>query len=195
MKLKIQPRYLEVHKGHDGLLRGKPEPAVVLCVLGEAGDGMKVLAKETLRFRLGGELPGRAELETARTLRVERIRSEGQLVLLTAGIEEDSGEGIGQVCAAFEFPDRVQVLTQDQRLVQLGDRRELETNLNSGVAETLAAVFFEGREMTELCRGDDWVGCSVLRLVGLKGPLPAQRFNVTSEHNHWTLIVDVFAQR
>ena len=96
---------LEIARGHDGLLRGKPEPALLIAVYRTNGAlPASLVGRLLVRAPLVGDLPCTVALGQ-RELRYDaRFASSERIVVLVFAVEEDTGEGVAALYAAFETP-------------------------------------------------------------------------------------------
>jgi len=96
---------LEVARGHDGFLRGKPEPALLVAAYRTNGVlPAALVGRLSVRAQVEGGMPCSVELGQ-RELRYDaRFAASERLVVLVLAMEENGGEGVAALYAAFENP-------------------------------------------------------------------------------------------
>jgi hypothetical protein len=102
-KVRMSLEALEVTRGHDGLLRGKPEAALLVAAYRTNGLlPASLLARALVRVQPKSELPCSVSLEQ-RELRYDaRFAATERIAVLVFALEEDSGDGVAALYAALE---------------------------------------------------------------------------------------------
>ena len=98
---------LEVTRGHDGFLRGKPEPTLLIAAYRACGaHPLALVGRLLVRARLDCDIPCSVALGE-QELHYDASFGEGErIVVLVLAVEEDSGAGVRALYAALETPDR-----------------------------------------------------------------------------------------
>ena len=101
LRLDIKPLYLA--RGHDGPLRGAPDPAMVVCAWSVDGDLVRTVLRAVVRFNVRGRLPGAAEPEVT-TLVSTSLGGARTVLCAVALFEENGGHDVQRLTAALEHP-------------------------------------------------------------------------------------------
>jgi hypothetical protein len=104
--LRLSLETLEIVRGHDGLLRGKPEPVLLVAIYRTNAATPAFVAGRTLvRVKLKGALPANVTLKNCDLRYDARFATTERLVVLVVAAEEDSGSGVERISAALESPE------------------------------------------------------------------------------------------
>lgn len=184
---------LELARGHDGLLRGRPEPVLVVGLYGVGDRGVTLLARDVVRFAVDAVPPlrasrvGESDFVGARTLAADA----SHCVALLVAIERDTGEDVREVFASLERADAWRVWSEGEPVpspVELGALPPPAP----GVAAVLDShVLLEGRDLRDTLSDDDLVGAAALifRDTGGAGVATRARFVSEDGRNDWTALV------
>src|SRR5688572_25110651 len=94
-QLIVRVESLEITRGHDGLLRGKPEPVLLLAVYRMAEVGGAMLVGRLLRrMRVEQAPPCVLDVPSAELRYDTRLRGNERFALLLLAVEEDDGGGV-----------------------------------------------------------------------------------------------------
>jgi hypothetical protein len=189
-RLELDLIELELAKGHDGLLRGLPEPVIAagayLLIEGEA----RLIGRHIWRFDAPAAIPGKARATTANLLVPRPRLATCEMVLLMFAVEEDSGRGVANTYAALERGDDLLVLDD------LGDHLHALHELGAIEAPAgrlhRALPRVDGRGFDELCVGDDWIDAAWMHIP--LGPYSADlRFHARASDgkNDWTALLEL----
>jgi len=107
-RLRLALETLEVTRGHDGFLRGKPEPVVLVAMYRTNGSLPATLVGRSLvRVRLTRDMPCSVELGVRELSYDARFAATERIVVLAFALEENGGQGVATLYAAFETPERL----------------------------------------------------------------------------------------
>jgi len=101
LRLHIKPLYLA--RGHDGPLRGAPDPAMVVCAWSIDGNAVRTVLRAVVRFNVRGRLPGAAEPDVT-TLVTTSLGGNRTVLLAVALYEENGGDDVQRLTMALEHP-------------------------------------------------------------------------------------------
>lgn len=188
---------LEVARGHDGLLRGEPEPVVVLCAFLVDERRAECVLRHVERFALDAPPPTLARPRTAEKPKLSYRASGGEgqwLLVLVAGLEEDAGDGVQEVFARLPRADALSLFTVDDAVPEPRAAHLATPSLVADGGAHGVHLLFSGEEPGSFLRGDDWVGAAAWAMARdgkdrtLRLPLRAD-----DGKNDWTLVVKVRA--
>ncbi|MFO0665175.1 MAG: hypothetical protein U0174_14570 [Polyangiaceae bacterium] len=159
---------LEISRGFDGLLRGAPEP-VLLVGLYEVRPNLEicVLGRRVLRFSVDEKIPGsfvpRRE-PGSREKYVHRLTEGHVVAIVVLAIEEDAGTGLALLHAALEAPDALTFWEADSAIPNVRELPSLFAEAkgrDEGPSLAPAHVLVGGLDVGKSCEGDDYVGAAV----------------------------------
>lgn len=188
---------LEVARGHDGLLRGEPEPVVVLCAFLVDEQRAECVLRHVERFVLDAPPPTLARPGTAEKPKLSyRASGEGWpwLLVLAAAIEEDAGKGAQEIFARLPRADTLSLFTVDDAVPEPRAAHLATPSLAHDGGPHGVHLLFGGQEPGAFLRGDDWIGAAAWATTRdgkdrtLRLPLRAD-----DGKNDWTLVVRVRA--
>ena len=189
---------LELARGHDGGLRGAPEPALLFAVYAvpETGEP-QLLARALERVPCRGACPRTVELERT-VLRAAAPREQVErLLLVVFALEEDAGSDLAELYGALERPEQFTIFPPGPRVPEAVT---LEDLLRVAPVEPPRAepvcVLRHGVDLCEL-RRDDWVGAALLRVRPARGAearLWRVPFVAADGRNDWTAVLRVLAR-
>ena len=105
--VRLSLQSLEVARGHDGFLRGKPEPVLLVAAYRTGGkQAASLVGRLLLRARLAGPIPCNTPLVQQELHYDARFAPTESIVVLALAIEENSGQGVQALYAALETPGR-----------------------------------------------------------------------------------------
>jgi hypothetical protein len=188
---------LEMARGHDGLLRGMPEPAVLLALYCVDGDVAQLAARYLYRFARPPEFPCKVgPQESSDEVCTVAHRDTVAFVLLALAVEEDSGRGLQSLYAAVEDVSTVMAWSDasstpaPMHLTELaagGVPREETQRVNLLLAE---------RDPSTELAGDDWVDAGLLVTPGPpSGGVFRMHFRAADGRNDWTAQFELSLRR
>ena len=187
---------LEIARGHDGLLRGHPEPVVVLCVYAVGAGGATCVLRHVERFLVKRPPPTIVAPREKAALRHRFTDPKSPCVLVVAAaLDEDRGDGVEEVFARMGEPEELSLFTLGEIIPEPRPAHTAALALveQTGVHEV--QLLF-GRELaSRAVGGDEWIGACALATRRAKRVRERLRlpFRAKDERNDWTLVLDVQA--
>lgn len=179
---------LDMARGHDGLLRGAPEPVVIFGIYAVAGKKAALLRREIVAFAAKSRFPSfvAGRLSTSHSVaHVERF------VILLAALEEDAGDDIQRAYGALESVSRLHVWSHDHDGPEPHALHELRSGSGWAMPQR-CELEDETGPFSGSCKRDKWVGASAWVSESAHPSLDL-RFHVRSEDrkNDWTVLLEV----
>lgn len=182
---------LEIARGHDGLLQGKPEPVVALGLYVVEPGATRLVVRALWRFHPAHRLPAAVgAIEPTLVDGGKLPKAARGWVVVAAALEEDGGGDLGRLFAALERPAGLHFVTEDG-------------GAEHGVDDVLARpsptvprpvhLLIDGVDAGATCASDDWVGAAVVG-YSARGPSRGDlrlHFSAGSRRNDWTAVLDV----
>jgi len=193
---------LEIARGHDGLLRGAPDPVLITAVYAtRAAEEAVLLARSFKRLRPDAPFPSECGLSGAeRSLAAVSVpRGSEHLLVLIAAVEEDSVGDIAEVFAALSDTETLSLWRPSDHAPEpraLGDAaRHLASVVAASAPEaSRVEVLHAGVGLHDRLRLGAWIGAGAvaLSLLGERPPLSwRMRFASADARNDWTARVEV----
>lgn len=195
---RVELLQLEIASGYDGLLRGTPEPVLVVgaYALGASPrtllrtvcriDVLEHLFPQTIPASDGEQ---RARLGPVVGPDVGPDSGEARVLLLVVGVEDDGGPGVSKVYGALERAPELAIASLER-----GDDTktlaELALAPGSFSEATRAQVIVDGLPLQALCGDtDDWVGAAAVVLEHAGGARK-HRLHIAGSDllNDWTAV-------
>jgi len=183
---------LEVARGHDGFLRGKPEPALLVAAYRTNGAlPVSLVGRLLLRARLEKSIPCSVELG-ARELRYDaRFGALERLLLLVFAVEENGGEGVAALYAAFDDPTQLLIYDASELVP---NPLALEEWAKSECPAPLARpieLLLAGESLEKTTSSDQFIAASAVSVLACARSDEAWRFPFVARdaRNDWTLLL------
>jgi len=180
---------VEFVAGHDGFLRGKPEPELLFVAI--AQDDERICLLQTSRRKLAlakGGFPCVAELPNKLVINARVPKWARQIALLCLGLENDGGKDIDLLASALDDLSSWKVRATDSSIAAPFALDEL-TVLPPTPAPTAMPVrlSYQGEDAGALCKKDDWVAASLALLDARKaaGNTWKMRLRSADRQNDW----------
>ncbi len=162
--LHVQIESLEVTRGHDGFLRGKPEPVMMLAAYRAQPSAASLVGRVLLKPRLVRDPPCKLVLEGVELRYDTHPRELERFVLLALAVEQDSGEGVTALYESLEA-------AQDLALWSMGEDVPAPRALGEWSPATIAApdaqpieLLVATRHAREVSESDDYISACALAL-------------------------------
>lgn len=174
-------------RGHDGFLRGHPEPVLVVGHFRVAAGRAVPEGRMIARFAVQGQFPlvappmGNAVLRT-------RLRGRPEHGLLVLALEADGGFDVQRLYAAFDEPLAVAVWNpEDDHPAPVALAAAL-----TGPRACRVRVLDRLTDLGERCGSDELIGCQLVPL-GTKTRRDEFRLSFASDdgRNSWTAVLMV----
>lgn len=197
-RIRINFEQLELAKGHDGLLRGKPEPALILGVYLVEGERTRLLSRTIMHFgtvnkrfpctvkRFHSLLPNRAY----------EHRTHAHFVVLAMAIEEDSGDDVQHLYAILDRTHSITVWSPEAVMPTPRNIHELPLDDQNWWTPYRVHIMVDGHTVSEQCRSDDWVDASLTVISTEIQQVRGHRmhFRSSDDRNDWTAALSVVLQ-
>ncbi|MCA9674826.1 MAG: hypothetical protein H6709_07760 [Kofleriaceae bacterium] len=197
-RLSVDVRALELACGHDGFLRGEPEPVLVVGAYALAADGCRVLGRAVVRLQRPTGYPCTVAPRGASTL--EHVMppeiTGATVAVLVVAIEEDSGRGVQAIYAALERAAHLLVWATGAEVPVLARIDELLAgDLAPWLPGQPVRLMLEGTDASELARGDDWVAAALVAFDRTGRHHDERRLPLCSDdgRNDWTAVLELRA--
>lgn len=186
MKLKA----VEMARGHDGFLRGRPEPALIVAAYVASETDTLFLDRALCRLDVNEAFPCEVVPEQTELFRatVPRLKDSRVLVLGLA-LEEDTGEDVRSVYAAL---DKIEddLLVWSEQVVQPAPTSILETARGVILRPPDAMpvnLLMHGADVGDICHSDSLIGACMIVLDTTNGAFDEWRmpFLSTDGRNDW----------
>lgn len=156
-KLRLRPGELELARGHDGLLRGYPEPVFLVAVYDvRAAKRCQLLARAAFRYDKVTELPGLVQPRDGGGVAGLRVAGEVAVVVLAIAVEQDSSRDIQKLYVQLEQPDAIVAWPTTgvpETIEQLAESLPRED-------PTAVEIKLGGRYPSEWFRSDDFISAA-----------------------------------
>jgi hypothetical protein len=182
-RLRIELKQLELARGHDGFLRGAPEPVLVAGTYLIEQDAIHVLARSVCRVFPPNRFPcAVAPREPELVARWVHYRHPAYIAVLVVAVEEDGGLDVQRVYAALERRAALTVWPQDEAVpapVGLEGLEEGQARVN---------IMIDGADLAEPCESDNWVDAAALVVRARSPQTLTRRLPLVSAdgRNDWT---------
>lgn len=182
---------LEVTRGHDGFLRGKPEPTLLAAAYRVNGALPATLVGRLLiRVQLQGDMPCSVQLGE-RELRYDaRVGPTERLVMLVFAIEENNGEGIAALYGAFENPTQLLLYNANESVPSPLTLEDWAKRTCSPPTAHTIETLLDGESLDKLTDSDQFIAACAFSLSAHAKCDDAWRlpFLGRDERNDWTLL-------
>ena len=191
---------LEIARGHDGFLRGNPEPVLVVATYLAQAQSLQLVGRTLHRFRATSPFPSDATVDNrllpSGAVRVDTSHAPHWIVLVAA-LEEDGGKDVQRVFGAVEHHTRLTLWRADGADLEPMSLLGLPANTDWQYPREVD-LFVDGQTLGATCRSDRWVGAVCWTLTGVEGAGRARfrlPFVSKDERNDWTAIAEISATR
>lgn len=188
---------VEIARGHDGTLRGRPEPTFIFAAFGVKDDNISLLDRALRRIVAKGPYPKTIETrdkDDRNVFRVSVPEAWTRVLVLGLAVEKDKGKDIEELYATLAEPSllsgfRIRDMLPDPLTLAEAGLGPLSTPPGA----TLVHLMRDGVTLDQLCQSDDYVGCSLVVLEPGLNQTENFRFHFASEDgkNDWTALVGI----
>lgn len=196
-RLSLDLTSLEMAKGHDGLLRGDPEPVILFSafhVTTHAALHARALGRELVRLAPQGRFPLVVAPPKRATLRSPiRGIDRDRIVVVAFALEEDSGEDVTRLYTQLTDSSKIRLWDEGAPEPSPASIIELAARPPSTPPEASRMNALDDRaDLRDACTGDKFIGAGALILSPHRAE---ERFRVrfvSQDHrNDWTALFTV----
>jgi hypothetical protein len=192
-QVRVALQRVEITAGHDGLLRGKPEPVILLFAYCVGGGVTTFLGQELLRLHPKKPFPAQLALPEEVAISVDVRQHEGvqagsHLLVLALALEEDSSADVQHLYKRLSTPESLFLWDSASPIpapVTLANTRRW---MPADAAQVFAVHLMDGVvDVGEQCSGDNFVAAQAVLIGFAKGPADCWlRFVSADRRNDWT---------
>jgi hypothetical protein len=187
--VRLEVEGLEVAKGHDGFLRGKPEPVLVCGLFDLLSERASLIARGIGRFTRPKEFPSTVTLSQPTLLEGKRHRSGAHpLALVVMAMEEDNGGDIQDAYAMLQAHRELHVLETSCEPVAL-DIAELLRHPDHWLLPRHVDLLVDGHHFDQNCRKDKWISAAAF-VIQKRAPHRVHLAS-TDGKNDWTALLEL----
>ena len=194
-RIRINFEHLELAKGHDGFMRGKPEPTLILGVYLIEGSRLRLLARTIMHF---GTITKRfpCTIKRFNSLLPNRYyehQSGAHFAVLAMAIEEDRGDDVQHLYAILDRAHALTVWSPEAVMPAPMHLHELPLDDESWWSPHRVHVMVDGQTVGERCEGDDWVDAALTIISTEIQQTRGHRMHFRSgdDRNDWTAELSV----
>lgn len=194
-QLRLELSMLEMARGHDGPLRGLPEPTLIVAVYLVSKTGDRLLGRALRRFSPSPAMPQEIALagEEAELATLRFRPSAGDRVLVLAvAIEEDAGSDIESIYADLPRLSRWHAWPTEARVPQPEHLEDIATGWPAeDQVPRRVHLMLSDEDLRDRVQKDDYVGASLLSVAATKAQDEELRFPLAceAEKNDWTAVL------
>ncbi len=155
---------LEVVRGHDGFLRGKPEPVMMVAAYRALPSSVSLVGRLLLKPRLVRDPPCKLVLEGVELRYDTRPRELERFVLLALAVEQDSGEGVTALYETLEVPQALALWSLGEEVPAPRALGEWAPSVNAAPDAQPIELLVNARHAREVSASDDYISACALSL-------------------------------
>ncbi len=186
---------LEIARGHDGFLRGAPEPVLLVAMyrLGGASP-LSLVGRLLVRAELKSDIPCSVELGQPEVHYDARFAVGERIVVLGLAVEQDSGDGVQALYTAFEAPE--QLLLYDAIEAEPVPRNLADWSRDGCAAPAArpVEVLLGSSSLEKLSPYDDYISAAAFSVTAAARCDEVWRlpFVARDQRNDWTLVLRLY---
>jgi len=192
----LRVHQLEMAKGYDGLLRGMPEPTMLIGVYRVDGGHARALARYLYRFKRPGGFPTKVTTTVpSDEVLAFRPSTDSRIAVLALALEEDDGRGLQSLYAQLEDADGVLAWTDDDVAPVPTHLPELSGGPMPPDHARRIHLMFGEHDPSRHLEGDDWIDANLLwTSIALKRLRHRLHFVSADGRNDWTAEVEILVR-
>ena len=168
---------VEFVAGHDGFMRGKPEPELLFVAIAQDDERIALLQTSRRKLAIQGSFPCTAALANKLVINARVPRWAQHITLLCLGVENDGGKDVDLLAGALDDLSAWKTRATDSSIAAPFALNELSVLPPTQAPSALRVrVSYQGEDAGALCKKDDWIAASMVLLDATK---PAD--------NRWTM--------
>jgi len=192
-RFRIEVQELEIARGHDGLLRGAPEPVLILAAYLVDEAAVRTLGRTLHRFAPRKPFPSRVAPDQVLSIAVDITHHAPiHVVVLALALEQDSSRGVQAAFGAVEHHGALtlwQSSSPDPTPMTIG---EMTGDDEAWHYPAPVHVLAANRDMAALCDGDKWIAGVAWVMRPSTSPsrgLFRLPFQSADQLNDWTALI------
>lgn len=193
-RFSVALNHLEIAKGHDGLMRGAPEPVILLAAYMLESAGARLLARTIYRVDAPKKFPCKVEPREQDILTAYyKPTRPGAVLLLGLAVEEDNSTGVSSLFADLEKADSLSLWPQFFDVPEPLDLAELLFVSDAWQQPRRVDIMYNNQFLSERCTGDKWIGaCAfVAPIEHRRADVVRMHFVSADERNDWSAQLSV----
>ncbi len=190
--LRLTVETLEVARGHDGFLRGKPEPALLIGAYRTNGASpVSLVGRLLVRAELKSDMPCSVDLGEQELHYDARFAVTERIVVLAFAVEEDSGEGVQALYTALETPAQILLYNGLDSVPAPRSLSDWAREECAAPAAPAVEVLLASANLEELAGSDEYIAASAFSVSTQARTDEVWRlpFVARDERNDWTLVL------
>jgi hypothetical protein len=183
---------LEIARGHDGFLRGGPDPVLIAAIYAAIAKEIRLVGRSLHKFESKTEFPTEVKPDVVELPSVViQADAAPRFLFLAIMLEEDGGKDVQRLYGAVEHQSMLSAWAMEQTEVDPAPLAAIATT-PSFQSPTRVDLLLEGQPVANTCKSDKWIGAVCCALPARS---PAGRslyrfpFLAPNRKNDWTLIV------
>lgn len=180
---------VEFAAGHDGFLRGKPEPVLILGAYMIVGDELTLMGRAMFEASVKEPYPSVTQVGGAPLLDLVVNEETSNLCLLCLAVERDGGKDVARAYALLEEPGRLRSWSPDEQIPEPKPLRQLAEGPELPPAGRAVHLLWRDNVLGEDFASDDWVGAAFfVTPIGWRRATKRYRLRFLSRdrRNDWT---------
>jgi hypothetical protein len=202
-RLRMELTALELASGHDGLLRGLPEPVIVLGAFLLASARALPLGRCLVRLsQPAGRFPTTVTPPQPAVLRAKgRASTSARIAVLAIAVEEDAGKDVERIYAHLAEAKNVRVWNLEDavpspvslaELVAGPEAPSIAAPLLPHPVATRVGVVVDGADLRDVCEADELIGAGLFVIPTTRNEEGFRvHFTSADQKNDWTAVLSV----
>ncbi len=190
--IRLTVETLEVARGHDGFLRGKPEPVLLIAAYRANGLAPALLVGRILvRAEVKSDMPCNVALGEQQLHYDARFAVTERIVVLVIAVEEDSGDGVQALYTALETPEQLLLYSAGDSVPAPRSLSDWAGNDCSAPAAPTVEVLSASTRLEELASSDKYISAAAFSVSTQARTDEVWRLPFVSRdaRNDWTLVL------
>jgi hypothetical protein len=182
---------LEIARGHDGFLRGGPDPVLIAGIYAATPKETRLVGRSLHKFESKTEFPTEVKADKVELPSVVVQAEAVTFLFLAIMVEEDGGKDVQRLYGAVEHQAMLSAWALEQSEVDPAPLGTIATN-PTFQSPTRVDLLLEGQPVANTCKSDKWIGavcCAMLARDPAARSLYRFPFLAPNRKNDWTLIV------
>ena len=183
---------LEVARGYDGILGGRPKPVVIVALYLRYANTLQTIGRTLHRFAVKKDFPSVAKCsEIVLPTCGVAVPNPPQFIALAIALEEDGGKDVQRLFSAVEDHRNLLVWKTDSAEADPLSLLDLPGTAEWARPSPVQLLVDQSTASTN-CRSDKWVGASCWSMLGCVPPSCVAfraTFRSADRRNDWTGLI------